>query len=81
MMWMVQTLGLSQQQQGQIKTLMANYKQAHPKGSQPDPAARAQLRNQILAVLTPEQRAKFEQERQNWRKQHPRPAPSASPST
>ena len=79
MMSMLKTLDLSQQQQNQIKTLVTNYKQAHPKGSQPDDAARKQLRNQVLAVLTPAQRTKLEQEKAAWHKQHPSPAPSASP--
>ncbi len=76
---MLKTLDLSQQQQNQIKTLVTNYKQAHPKGSQPDDAARKQLRDQVLAVLTPAQRTKLEQEKAAWHKQHPSPAPSASP--
>jgi Spy/CpxP family protein refolding chaperone len=76
---MLRSLDLSQQQQAQIKTLFSTYRQAHPEGSQPDPAARQQLRAQILAVLTPAQRAKLEQEKQAWHKQHPSPAPSSSP--
>lgn len=76
---MLRTLDLSQQQQAQIKTLFTTYRQAHPKGSQSDPAARQQLRDQILAVLTPAQRTKLEQEKQAWQKKHPSPAPSASP--
>jgi Spy/CpxP family protein refolding chaperone len=76
---MLHTLDLSQQQQDQIKTLFNTYRQAHPEGSQPDPAARKQLRDQILAVLTPAQRTKLEQEKQAWHKQHPSPAPSSSP--
>jgi Spy/CpxP family protein refolding chaperone len=76
---MLRTLDLSQQQQDQIKTLFNNYKQAHPKGSQTDPAARQQLRDQILAVLTPAQRTKLDQEKQAWRSKHPSPAPSSSP--
>jgi Spy/CpxP family protein refolding chaperone len=78
MMSMLKTLDLSQQQQDQIKTLFNNYKQAHPEGSQPDSAARQQLRDQILAVLTPAQRTKLEQEKQAWQKQHPSPAPTGS---
>ena len=81
MMSMMRDLGLTQAQQDQIKTLVATYKQAHPEGSQPDPAAREQLRSQIMAVLTPAQRAKLEQERQNWRKNHAGPSPSPSSSS
>jgi Spy/CpxP family protein refolding chaperone len=79
MMSMLKSLNLTQQQQGQIKTLIGNYKQAHPKGSQPDATARKQLHDQVLAVLTPAQRTKLEQEKAAWHKQHPSPAPSASP--
>ena len=64
---MLRNLNLSQQQQAQIKTLITSYKQAHPQGSQPDSAARAQLKQQILAVLTPDQRAKLEAEKQAWK--------------
>jgi Spy/CpxP family protein refolding chaperone len=76
---MLKTLDLSQQQQDQIKTLIDKYKQTHPEGSQPDPAARKQLHAQILALLTPAQRTKLEQEKQAWEKQHPDPEPSSSP--
>lgn len=78
---MLKTLNLTQQQQEQIKTLISTYRQAHPEGSQPDPAAKEQLHQQILNVLTPEQRTKLEQEKAQW-KQHrmeqgtaPTPAP------
>jgi Spy/CpxP family protein refolding chaperone len=76
---MLKTLDLTQQQQTQIKTIFSTYRQAHPEGSQPDPTAHQQLREQILAVLTPAQRTKLEQEKQAWEKQHPHPAPSSSP--
>jgi Spy/CpxP family protein refolding chaperone len=76
MMHMLQTLNLSQQQQDQIKTLMTSYKQAHPEGSPKDPTARKQLQDQIMAVLTPDQRTKLEQEKAAWRSQHPAPSPS-----
>ena len=79
MMSMLKSLNLTQQQQTQIKTLIGNYKHAHPKGSQPDATARKQLHDQVLAVLTPAQRTKLEQEKAAWHKQHPSPAPSASP--
>jgi len=77
---MLRNLNLSQQQQDQIKTLITSYKQAHPQGSQPDQAAREQLKEQILAVLTPDQRAKLEAEKAAWKKQHGTVTPSASPS-
>jgi Spy/CpxP family protein refolding chaperone len=77
---MAQQLDLSQQQQQQIKTLSANYKQAHPKGSQPDLAARKQLHEQILAVLTPDQRTKLQQLKQQWHTKRVQQNPSPSPS-
>jgi len=79
---MLSKLNLTSQQEDQIKSLIATYRQAHPQGSQPDPAARKQLREQILGVLTPEQRAQLEQEQQQWRADHegqgqgPNPSPS-----
>lgn len=79
---MLQGLGLSQQQQDQIQTLIQNFKTAHPEGSQPDPAARKQLRDQIFAVLTPAQKAKLETEIQQWHGQHNgrgNPAPTPTP--
>jgi Spy/CpxP family protein refolding chaperone len=81
MFGMLQTLGLSQAQQTQIKTLMTNYKTAHPEGSPKDPAARKQLRDQILAVLTPAQKTKLDAQIKAWRSQHPeRSESSESPS-
>jgi len=79
---MLRQLNLTQQQEDQIRSLMEAYRQAHPQGSQPDPAARTQLREQILAVLTPAQRTQLEQEMQQWRADHqsqgqgPNPSPS-----
>ena len=77
---MAKQLDLTQQQQAQIKTLIDNYKQAHPEGSQQDPAARKQLHEQIDAVLTPAQRTKLEQLKAQWRSKHGEQSPSASPS-
>jgi Spy/CpxP family protein refolding chaperone len=76
---LLQTLDLSQQQQDQIKALMTSYKQAHPEGSAPDPAARKQLHDQVLSILTPAQRTKLEQEKAAWQKQH-QGTPSPSPT-
>jgi Spy/CpxP family protein refolding chaperone len=64
---MLKNLDLTTQQQDQIKSLIEAYRQAHPQGSQPDRAERKQLREQILALLTPEQRAQLEQEEQQRR--------------
>ena len=76
---MFKNLHLSQQQQDQIHTLVADYRQAHPEGSQPDEASRKALWDQILAVLTPEQRAQLEQETQARRDQQASPAATPSP--
>ena len=53
-------VNLSDQQKAQIKQLVTQYRQAHPKGSAPDRAGRQQLRTEILNVLTPQQRAQFD---------------------
>lgn len=86
MMRMFRTLNLTQQQQQQIKTLMTQFRTAHPKGSPPDRAARKALHEQIMAVLTPQQKTQLKAERQKMRAEHPGwgkhegAEPSASPS-
>ncbi|HZV78663.1 MAG TPA: hypothetical protein VFF60_03510 [Candidatus Binatus sp.] len=77
---MLKSLNLTPQQQEQIKTLINNYKQAHPEGSQPDPAAKQQLHQQILNVLTPEQRTKLEQEKAQWKQHHVEQGSESSPA-
>jgi periplasmic protein CpxP/Spy len=87
--WMMRRfsdLNLTDQQKSQIQSLMQSYRQAHPRGSAPDPDARKQLRDQINAVLTPDQRtklqadeAKFRQQRQGNDTTNPAPAPTATP--
>lgn len=90
--WMreLRSLNLTAQQQSQIKQLMDQYRQAHPRGSAPDPQAREQLRSQITAILTPAQqaqlktqmqqaRARFGGERGRDRDQNPAPSPSPLP--
>ncbi|HXW76369.1 MAG TPA: hypothetical protein VEJ20_03075 [Candidatus Eremiobacteraceae bacterium] len=82
---MLRALDLTPQQRLQIKSLVEAYREAHPQGSQPDEAARKQLREQILALLTPEQRTQFEQELRQRREDHEgqgqgtAPSPSSSP--
>lgn len=56
---MLRRLNLTPAQRQQIKTLIANYKAAHPRGTGPDPAARKALREKIFALLTPAQRQKL----------------------
>jgi Spy/CpxP family protein refolding chaperone len=87
--WMMRRysdLNLTDQQKSQIQTLMQNYRQAHPRGSTPDPAARKQLHDQINAILTPDQQAKLKADEAQFRAQHQGnattnapPAPSATP--
>jgi len=86
MMHRFDDLNLSDQQKQQIQTLMQNYRQAHPRGSAPDPDARKQLRDQVDAILTPDQRAqlkadeaKFREQRQGNDTRNVPPAPSATP--
>ncbi len=81
----LQGVNLSDQQKQQIQMLRQQYRQAHPRGSQPDPQARQQLQQQIMNVLTPDQRAQAQANRQKMRQewqQHggQNGAPLASPS-
>jgi len=82
MFGMLRTLSLTQQQKAQIKTLLGDYRTAHPKGSQPDPTARKQLRDRIFAILTPQQRSTLRTEMQSWKQRRPewnQPSPTPSP--
>ena len=77
-------LNLTPQQQSQIRQLMQQYRQAHPRGSAPDPQARKQLRDKVMAVLTPAQQQQFKTEMSQRRSEYQRgrdrfPAPSPSP--
>ena len=82
MMRRFSNLNLSDQQKSQIQTLVQNFRQAHPKGSTPDPDARKALRSQIETVLTPDQRAQFKADEQKHRAEHAQgnPNPVASPT-
>jgi len=60
-------LNLSQQQQTQIDQIRQQYRQAHPKGSARDPQARKDMRNKIMAVLTPAQQAQLKADMQKRR--------------
>ena len=55
----LRALDLSPAQQQRITALVQAYREAHPKGSPRDPRARKQLRRDVLAVLTPEQRERL----------------------
>jgi len=90
-MGMLRGVNLSDQQKTQLKQIMQQYRQAHPKGSQTDPQARRtaheQLRQQLMNVLTPQQRTQVEQNMQQMRErwqnrnggQRPAPQPTGSP--
>ncbi len=56
------SLGLSAQQQNQIQSLIVQFSQTHPAGSSLDFNAMRQLRQSVLAVLTPQQRDTLRQE-------------------
>jgi Spy/CpxP family protein refolding chaperone len=72
-------LNLTDQQRSQIQAAMEQYRAAHPKGSEPDPQARKALRDQIMSVLSPDQRAKLMQEQRERRGDkgaNPEPTPT-----
>lgn len=71
-MRMFESLNLSAQQKSQIQQIMQQYRQAHPRGSQPDPQARQQMRQQVMNVLTPQQRTQLQQKMQQMRQEHER---------
>ena len=70
MMGALRQLNLTQDQQSQIKTLMTNFHQAHPKGSAPDKAAMEQLHQQVMAILTPDQQKQLQTIMQQQRQHH-----------
>ncbi|MBV8638099.1 MAG: hypothetical protein JO322_08420 [Candidatus Eremiobacteraeota bacterium] len=79
-------VNLSDQQKQQIQTLMQQYRQAHPRGSQPDPQARQQLQQQVMNVLTPDQRAQVQANMQKMKQEHQEreengAAPSPTPAS
>ena len=81
----MRSLNLSAQQQSQIKQLMAQYRQSHPRGSAPDPQARKDLRAKVMAVLTPAQQQKLKADQAKRKaefrgeRHRNRPEPSPSP--
>jgi len=60
MMRAYDNLNLTPDQRQKIDTLIAQYRQAHPRGGTPDPNARKALRDQIFAILTPAQQAQLQ---------------------
>ena len=85
-MRMMRGVNLSDQQKTQMKQLMQQFRQAHPKGSPPDRQARIQLHQQMLNILTPQQRTQVQQNIQQMRQsrrersEQQGPAPEASES-
>jgi len=65
----MRSLNLSTQQKSQIQQLMRQFRQAHPRGSAPDPQARKDLRTKVMAVLTPAQQQQLKAD-QAKRKSH-----------
>ncbi|MDQ2992051.1 MAG: hypothetical protein M3R30_04430 [Candidatus Eremiobacteraeota bacterium] len=53
-------IALSDAQKQQFAQLRTAYRTAHPKGSTPDPTARKALRDQMLNILTPDQRTQYD---------------------
>ena len=63
-------VNLSSQQHNQIQTLLDQYAQAHPAGSQHVRGAARQLRDQIFGILTANQQTQVRQTMQSLRAQH-----------
>lgn len=53
-------ISLTDAQKQQFAQLRTAYTTAHPKGSTPDPTARKALRDQMLNILTPDQRTQYD---------------------
>lgn len=80
---------LSDQQKSQMKQVMQQFRQAHPRGSLKTAAERKQahqqLRAQMMNILTPQQRTQVQQNMQQmrarWAQRHGQgaPNPQASP--
>jgi Spy/CpxP family protein refolding chaperone len=77
-------VNLSDQQKTQIQQIMSQYKSQHQPGSPRDPQAMQQLHQQVMNVLTPDQRTQVQQNLQQMRQDREQngsqPAPVASPS-
>lgn len=71
MMAMMQGVDLTPDQHEKMKALMDQFHQAHPAGSPPDPAARKQLHEQMMAILTPAQQAQVKANMEKMKSEHP----------
>ena len=78
MMRMMRGLNLTDAQKAQLKQIHEQFRQSHPAtaGQRPDPQAMKQLRDQMMNVLTPQQRAKLQTEMQQRAGQ---PQPQSTP--
>jgi Spy/CpxP family protein refolding chaperone len=65
--WMSKELNLTAQQRANMRQLMQQYRQEHPRGNTFDLQARRQLHQQMLAILTPQQRSQLKQMFQRMR--------------
>lgn len=63
------SLNLSGDQQQRIQSMIHEYSQAHPEGSQPDRGSSRAFRQQIMGQLTPDQRNAYHQQMQAHRAQ------------
>lgn len=63
-------VNLSNQQHEQIQSLLDQYAQAHPAGSQRVHGAARQLHEQIFGILNQQQQAQVQQNMQQMRAQH-----------
>lgn len=79
MMRRFDALNLSADQKARIQTIMQQFRQAHPPGSPRDPQAMASLRDQIKAVLTPQQQQQLEQQMHDRDRDNAAPPASAPP--
>lgn len=93
-MGMLRGVNLSDGQKTQIQQIVQQFRQSHPRDAQTDPQARRQafeqLRQQVMNVLTPQQRAQVQQNMQQMRQEReqrgdgdgdaaPAPQPSDAP--
>lgn len=84
MMSMMRDLNLTDAQKTQIRQIVSDFRNSHTPGERPDPQSRAQMRDKIMNVLTPQQRAQFQARMQQMRAQREEregsePAPESTP--
>jgi len=62
-------LNLSGDQQQRVQSIINQYSQQHPEGSQPDRDASRALHQQLMGVLTPDQQSAYHQQMRERREQ------------